>query len=99
MWAGSNGSGLFYFDDKKQHFIVLSEEDKTNFISKTSYVSSMVEDHEGVFWVGTMYGLYKLSRSKEGLFNYELYRQDEKHGNFISNGIQDIYQDAQNNLW
>ncbi|WP_100614349.1 hybrid sensor histidine kinase/response regulator transcription factor [Confluentibacter citreus] len=99
IWAGSNGSGLFYFDEKRQRFVILYEENKPNYISKTSYVSSMVEDYEGGLWIGTMYGLYKLTRNEDGLFNYQLYRQDIAHGGFSSNNIQDIYQDAHENLW
>ncbi|WP_162623266.1 hybrid sensor histidine kinase/response regulator transcription factor [Confluentibacter sediminis] len=99
IWAGSNGSGLFYFDDKKEQFTLLTEKDKTDYITKTSYVSSMVEDSEGVLWVGTMYGLYKLTRTGKGSFNYKLYRQDAKYGNFSSNNIQYIYEDSSANIW
>src|SRR5690606_16424722 len=60
---------------------------------------SMVEDYEGYLWVGTMYGLYKLSRNEDGLFSYKLYRQDIENEGFISNNIQYIYEDSHKNLW
>ena len=99
VWCGSNGSGLFYFDDKKKQFINLYEEDKPLHISNRAYVSSILEDSENALWVGTMYGLYKLVRNKNGSFEYKLYRQNIVDSSFPSNSIQCIYEDANQNLW
>jgi signal transduction histidine kinase/ligand-binding sensor domain-containing protein/AraC-like DNA-binding protein len=99
VWCGSNGSGLFYFDDKKQQFISFYEKDKPLHISNRVYVSSIIEDSENALWVGSMYGLYKLIRNKNGSFDYKLYRQDIAGSSFPSNSIQCIYEDIHQNLW
>lgn len=99
IWCGSNGSGLFYFDDKTQQFINFYEQNKPIHISNRSYVSSILEDSQNALWVGTMYGLYKLSRNKNGSFDYKLYWQALENMKFVGNGIHSIYEDAQQNLW
>ncbi|WP_100609925.1 hybrid sensor histidine kinase/response regulator transcription factor [Confluentibacter lentus] len=99
IWCGSNGSGLFYFDKKKQQFANLYEQDNPLHISNRAYVSSILEDSENALWVGTMYGLYKLARNNNGSFSYKLYMKDLEGARFASNSIQCIYEDAHHNLW
>src|SRR5690606_18700418 len=62
VWAGTWGSGLFFFDAAKNEFVNAIEYDQPNHIPNTAYVSDMLEDAEGTFWVGTLYGLYELRR-------------------------------------
>src|SRR5690606_9945945 len=101
IWCGSNGSGLFYFDTKKQSFVSLAEENNPIYISKTSYVSSILQDYDGDLWIGTMYGLYKLTKNKNGSFDYQLYRQDlaTNRNRINSNSVQTMYEDIHKNLW
>lgn len=99
IWAGTNGSGLFYFDKITQYFKLLSEENKSNYIPKTSYVSSILESSDGVLWVGTMYGLYELKRENSNLFKYRCYLQDNKPKSLSSNAIQTLFEDNSKNLW
>lgn len=99
VWAGTSGSGLFYFDDETRGFVNLCEENKDNYITRTSYVSSMTEDSEGIFWVATMYGLYSLKRTTGNSFDYTWYLPDNKPGSVSSSGIQMVYEDDRKNLW
>lgn len=99
IWVGSSGSGLFYFDESKQKFVNLCEEEKPNFIPKTSYVSSFAEDADGIFWVGTMYGLYKLQRESKWSFQYQWFSHGLEPGKLSSSSIQTLYEDKRKNLW
>jgi signal transduction histidine kinase/ligand-binding sensor domain-containing protein/CheY-like chemotaxis protein len=99
IWCGSNGSGLFYFDNKDQQFVNLYERSKSLHISNRSYVTSILEDSENILWVGTMYGLYKLIRNQNGSFDYKLYWQDSEKLKFKGNSIYSIYEDVHFNLW
>lgn len=99
IWVGTAGSGLFYFDKSQQSFINLSEEDKPNYISSTAYVTSIIEDSDGVLWVGTMYGLYALKRNADNSFDYSWHLSDSRPGSLSSCGIQALYEDRKKNLW
>jgi signal transduction histidine kinase/ligand-binding sensor domain-containing protein/DNA-binding response OmpR family regulator len=99
IWAGSAGSGLFYFNDKTDRFVVLREKDKSNYITHTSYVSSMVEDSDGILWVGTMYGLYALRRDADHSYSYQWFIQTDTVGSLSSSAVQVVYEDQKKNLW
>lgn len=99
IWAGSAGSGLFYFDEKGKRFVVLSEQAKSNYITRTSYVSSVVEDSDGILWVGTMYGLYALTKEHDHLYSYQWFIQNDDPGSLSSSAIQTLYEDHKKNLW
>src|SRR5690606_16108658 len=99
IWAGTNGSGLFYFEDSKDRFLNLSEQDKPYYITNRSYISSILEDSNGILWVGTLYGLYNIIRNDDKTFDYRLYRLDVNPSGLNSNTIQCLYEDAKQNLW
>jgi signal transduction histidine kinase/ligand-binding sensor domain-containing protein/DNA-binding response OmpR family regulator len=99
LWAGTWGSGLFYFDTKKQKFISATEYDQPNHIPNTAYVSVMTEDSDGIFWVGTLYGLYELKRKGEHSFFYSLHVPNNTTGSIRGALIQAIREDKDKNLW
>lgn len=99
IWAGTLGSGLFYFDEETQRFTILCEENKPNFIANNNYVSSVLEDSEGILWVGTMYGLYELRKVKNNSFTYKCYLQDNIPGGRSRSGIQTLLEDPVYGLW
>jgi ligand-binding sensor domain-containing protein len=99
IWAGSAGSGLFYFDEMDKRFVVLSEQTKSNYITHTSYISSVVEDSDGVLWIGTMYGLYALGKERNHAYTYQWFIQTDASGSLSSSAIQSLYEDHKKNLW
>ncbi|MFD1001691.1 two-component regulator propeller domain-containing protein [Ohtaekwangia kribbensis] len=99
IWAGSAGSGLFYFDEIGKRFVVLSEQMKPNYITRTSYVSSVAEDSDGILWIGTMYGLYALTKEHDHAYIYQWFIQTEESGSLSSSAIQSLYEDHKKNLW
>ncbi len=99
VWAGTLGSGLFYFDNNSLDFRVLAEESKIDYITSNAYVSSLAESSDGVFWIGTMYGLYALRPSVDGGYDYNLFLKDDFSGSISSNSIQSLMVDDGQNLW
>ncbi|GAB4415137.1 MAG: hypothetical protein OHK0039_23580 [Bacteroidia bacterium] len=99
IWAGTLGSGLFYYDPATQQFVCLCDKANPSAIPPTSYVSAVLEDADGVLWVGTMYGLYALRQSGDGTLQYTLYMPDNTPGSLSSNGVQTLYEDKRRNLW
>ena len=99
IWAGSGGSGLFYFNEGTRQFDLLSEEDKPNYISRTSYISSIIEDSDGTLWVATMYGLFALEQTSNHSYTYQCYRHTNPPGSISSSSVQTLYEDGLRNLW
>lgn len=61
LWAGTEGSGLCLYDEKKDTFHSVHQ--KYNLPG--DMVSSMEEDEEGNIWIGTNQGLVRLTLSDE----------------------------------
>lgn len=99
VWAGTWGSGLFFFDAAKNEFVNAIEYDQPNHIPNTAYVSDMLEDAEGTFWVGTLYGLYELRRKAGNAFTYRVHLPDGTKGCIKGTEIQAIVEDKNNDLW
>ncbi|HEY9046113.1 MAG TPA: two-component regulator propeller domain-containing protein [Ohtaekwangia sp.] len=100
VWAGTWGSGLFFYDKKNDKFVSATEYDQPNHIPNTAYVSDIVEDSEGTFWVGTLYGLYELKRKSGNSFTYRLYIPENREGSIKGSQIQAIVEDKNNHdLW
>lgn len=99
VWAGTWGSGLFFFDTQKNEFVNAIEYDEPNHIPNTAYVSDILEDSEGTFWVGTLYGLYELRRKVANAFTYRVHLPDGTKGCITGTEIQAIIEDKNDNLW
>jgi signal transduction histidine kinase/ligand-binding sensor domain-containing protein/DNA-binding response OmpR family regulator len=100
IWAGTWGSGLFFYDEKSDKFVNATEYDQPNHIPNTAYVTDLVEDSEGTFWVGTLYGLYELKRRSERSFTYQLHVPENCEGSIKGSQIQSIVEDKNSgDLW
>jgi len=100
VWAGTWGSGLFYYNKKDDRFVSATEYNEPNHIPNTAYVSDIVEDSQGTFWVGTLYGLYELRRKSGNSFSYKLHIQEAREGSIKGSLIQAIVEDKKcHDLW
>lgn len=99
VWAGTWGSGLFYFDSFNEKFVSAIEYNKPNHIPNTAYVSDILEDSRGTFWIGTLYGLYELTRQSGYSFSYRLHLPGNSAGSIIGTQIQAVLEDDNKNLW
>nr|WP_165824047.1 hybrid sensor histidine kinase/response regulator transcription factor [Pseudochryseolinea flava] len=99
VWAGTWGSGLFYFDSQRHQFVSATEYKKVNHIPNTAYVSDMMEDSKGTFWVGTLYGLYELTPDVTNSFSYRLHLPDATDTTIIGAQIQVVVEDKNKDLW
>ena len=62
-------------------------------------ITAMTEDSNGIFWVGTLYGLYELKRRGDHSFVYSLHVPDNTTGCISGALIQAIREDKNKNLW
>ncbi|HPM32506.1 MAG TPA: two-component regulator propeller domain-containing protein [Chryseolinea sp.] len=99
VWVGTVGSGLFYKDMKSDQFTLLDDQRKKDHISRTAYISSILEDVDNRLWVGTLFGLYQLTPNSDYSYNYKWHSNDNLTGSIGSNEIQTIYEDTEKSLW
>jgi signal transduction histidine kinase/ligand-binding sensor domain-containing protein/DNA-binding response OmpR family regulator len=98
IWAGTLGSGLFYFDKSGNRFVSAAQNAKTTQVPATSYVMSIVE-HDGKLWVGTLNGLFVRSRNAAGTYTYKAYYQHNQQHGLSSSRIMVLYEDPAQTLW
>ncbi|HYF69054.1 MAG TPA: two-component regulator propeller domain-containing protein, partial [Ohtaekwangia sp.] len=99
IWAGSVGSGLFYFDHNLATFVPLNEEQNADYVRKSAYVTSILEDADSALWIGTYFGLYRLRHGEFDGYKVTLYTKDNQPGGIGSYDIQTIHEDQKRNLW
>lgn len=83
--------GLFQYDEAKDDFIAIDD------LAKNSFIYTILEDHAGTMWVGTLNkGLF--AKTKEGkIINFVHNEADST--SICSDAITDIYEDRNNKLW
>lgn len=97
IWVGTNGSGLFYLKPNATEFTSLHAVTKKDYITKTAYISSILEDSNNRLWVATLFGLYELQIENDNSYNFKWY--SAKAGNFPSNDIITLHEDVNRNVW
>lgn len=99
IWAGSLGSGLFLFDKKSSQFVGLNEAVKPDYIKRSAYVMTMLEDKQGILWVATLFGLYKLRYNEGYDFDVTLYLKNNEPNNIGSYEIQTLFTNGTDKLY
>lgn len=82
---------ISFCQNGKPHFISLSLEDGV----PLNQTYTMIQDHQGYLWMGTMYGLIRYDGR-----DYKIYNYDPENPKSISfNDVVSIYEDSKDNLW
>ncbi len=61
LWLCTNDSGLFIYDAKEDRFVSINE----HIDFPTNVISSIIEDSEGVLWIGSNVGIIKYFPSQD----------------------------------
>ncbi len=99
IWAGTAGSGLFLFKKKEWQFTQMPEQGDDIGIPSIAFVTSILEDRSGTFWIGTLYGLYVFHRQLSGSLTKTVYYHDGQPGSLSSDRVQTIFEDHEGNIW
>ena len=99
IWFGTE-RGLCRYDNKKDKFIVLKEEeDNPNSISNNRVRSIMIDDKQNI-WAGTYSGGLNKIEQKNGEFKITIFRTNEENPEtIISDQINYVFQDSKKNIW
>ena len=99
IWAGSSGSGLFYYQPSTDQFIRVIDDTNKTHLTVNSYVNAIFEDSEGLLWIGTSYGLACIERDAKGQFIFEGYDPTNQPNSINSYAINTIFEDSKQKLW
>jgi two-component system, sensor histidine kinase ChiS len=99
LWIGTQSGGLNMYDSYLDHFVrYLGSDDQAQYQTLSdNTVWTILEDHEGLFWVGTGYGLNLMNR-EQGSF-HRIYSVPEDSTSLTHNHITTLYQDYQGDMW
>ncbi|TVQ04669.1 MAG: hypothetical protein EA359_05705 [Balneolaceae bacterium] len=99
LWIGTQSGGLNMYDRYRNRFVrymgVDDEEQYQTLSDNTVWV--ILEDHEGLFWVGTGYGLNLMNR-EQGSF-HRILSVPEDSTSLSHNHITALHEDNQGTLW
>jgi len=97
LWVGTENGGLNRFDqDRKTWNRYLHDPENQNTISNNT-VNSILEDNNGMIWIGTANGLNLFDPVKNQWAHYK--NDPEKKGSLSDNWINCLLKDKQENLW
>jgi ligand-binding sensor domain-containing protein/signal transduction histidine kinase/DNA-binding response OmpR family regulator len=99
IWAGTAGSGLFRYNDSKDKFELILCDNNSSVLTPIAYVTSLLEDSDGIYWIGTLYGLITANYSSDNSFLCtDIFSSNEK-GSISSNMIDVIFEDSRGRIW
>ena len=98
IWAGTWGSGLFFLDQASNKFVNAIDYGQPDHLPNTAYVTDILEDSKGTFWIATLYGLYELNRNGES-FTYKMHIPDARQQGISGSQVHAIAEDKNRNLW
>jgi len=99
LWIGTQSGGLNMHDPYRNRFVRymgVDDEDQYQTLSDNT-VWTILEDHEGLFWVGTGFGLNLMNR-EQGSF-HRIFSVSEDSTSLTHNHISALYEDNQGTLW
>ena len=94
IWIGSYFSGVIVYDPVKNSFSTI---DVSHFEEFDKRVNKVLEDPDGNILIGTYKGIYKHYVKRN--FTEAINIKNELKQDILTNGVLDINQDKQGNLW
>lgn len=86
----------FYIKTSNTDFYKVNLEDYIYDEINIGNISHILEDHSGITWISTDYGVFKIDSKKT---RFELYRKDKNNKlNFSSNTVYSIYHDVKKDV-
>ncbi len=97
LWFGTQTNGLSKYDKDRDHFINYKGVDEEWETVSSNTVWTILEDSQGIFWVGTGDGLNIFDRNNETF--QRIYSDRDDPSTLSDNDIRAIYEDSRGTLW
>ncbi len=99
IWAGSVGKGLFKYNKIKDHFEPANCSNSSDVLNEHSFVTCLLEDSEGYYWIGTRNGLVLATYNDDQFLTCEEIISDNPSNSIGRQIVQVIYQDIKGRIW
>ncbi len=97
IWLGTYGGGINKFDRKNNKFIHYTHDPENENSISSNIVYRIIEDYQGILWLGTTKGLNRFDRSTG---NFKSYINDPQNPNSISSDyVYYVLEDSKKRLW
>ena len=97
LWIGYNGMGLKRFDPETNTYTHYEHNADDPESLSSNYVSVMLVDHLGNFWVGSQGGLDRLDQQSGKFIHYHHNASDPS--SLSNNNVRSLFEDRQGTLW
>jgi signal transduction histidine kinase/ligand-binding sensor domain-containing protein/DNA-binding response OmpR family regulator len=97
VYVTEEANGLYYFNWKKNTFTHLHKKSAVAQLNE-DIVRSVVQDEQGLLWIGTDHGGVNLLNKKDFTINYLLHNPDDEKS-LSQNSIYVLYKDNTNIIW
>lgn len=97
IWAGTNGKGLFRYDENKDDFIKYTHNNRNDKSISSNIVNTINQSRDGNLWVGTDNGLNNFNPETGAFINY--FYDEKKPLSLISNEVKCIMEDYNGLIW
>jgi ligand-binding sensor domain-containing protein/signal transduction histidine kinase len=101
LWMGTNGNGVLVYQMDADYYpvkLLFELKKKDNDGLSSNYITSILEDKDGYYWIGTLAGgLIKFNPSTKKIEIFKSYWDDSL--SLSNNYINTIYEDSKGYLW
>ncbi len=99
IWAGSAGKGLFKYNEKRDHFEPAKCSTSADVLNSRLFISCMLEDSEGNYWIGTLTGLILATYNNDRYLTCEDIIPDNRSNSMGRQKLHVIYEDTKGRIW
>ncbi|WP_394200814.1 hybrid sensor histidine kinase/response regulator [Marinagarivorans algicola] len=98
LWIGTETGGLnqYHFSTQKFRYFLPNTPANEHQVSHP-HVKSIIKDHAGFIWLGTLGGLDKLNPKTGNIEHF--YHQPTNQNSIIHDRIASLFEDSQHNIW
>ncbi len=97
VYLPADGQGIFYFNYRQKEFLHFHQ-NAPNLKISTNLVKGVVEESEGIIWVGTDLGGINVINKNDFSISQILHNSENKHS-LIHNSIYALYKDREGIIW
>lgn len=97
IYLPSDGKGVFYFDHKKKTFLHWHQK-ASDLKINSSLVTAVVEESNGVIWIGTDLGGINVINKRDFTVRHILHNSENKNS-LVHNSIYSLYKDSEGIIW
>ena len=99
LWAGTSGIGLFLYDEESDEFRQVVDPEHADILSTGAYITSMLKDRAGRFWIASLNGVVLLEKDAAGKIHVRNILPPAGEGNRHNRSVVELFEDSRGRIW